>query len=342
MKKLILYISFIVLFACKNTTKQIPIDSKSTLIHYSEAQLLSFFDSVSNLPQKPIIQKVNSLPDSIFLSRKPVEKLLSVSDFERIKKAISQKEIGINTAKLILGDLMIDSSFLSKGTVPINFVSFDSKESDFKEFAIYVGSPEMQWESEVFFFNSNYLVAKHTIYHRYGLEIEHYKDSDGKTIIYYKENFESGSGVWWFNFYFYKYIENQLIPILNVLENGNLQYPWHTRSFYFESIVENTNPLILKMTYSQELANENGERHLIVNDSTFVEYHWDENFKILHPNYSKSKLTEAKILTFYLLNSELLFINEYCKTLKEALNNKTQKPFVLNYLNSVKNQYNMK
>jgi hypothetical protein len=338
MKKLIFFSFFLVLFACKHIEKQSNNQSDSVYIEYSEAQLLSFFDSVSNLPQKAILEKVKFLPDSIFKNRIQLNKSLSQSDFELIIKSINRKEMDIKTAKFIFGDFTIDTSYYKRGFVPINLISFDNKESDFEYFAIYFGLPEMQWQSDVFFLKSNKIIAKHDIFHKYGLEIEHFKDSDGQMVVYYKENFESGTGIWWFNFYFYKYFDNQLIPILNVLENGNLQYPFHFRTFNFESKVQNTNPLTLKITYNQQLTNQNGEQFEIINDSTYVEYFWNSKFKIFEANYSKSKINEAKILTYYLQNSQLLFINEYSSLLKKALHNKQQNEFVMNYLNSVKNE----
>ena len=180
-------------------------------------------------------------------------------------------------------------------------------------------------------------MAQHTVEHHYGLELKHYKDNDGKTVVYYKQNFGTGSGIWQFNFYFYKYDGDQLMPILNELENGNLQSGWGARIFWLETFVTKTNPLTLKMVYYQELYDTNGLGHRIIDDSTFIQYSWDEKAKALVGNDEKAIINKQQILTYYLADNELLFINAYYKTLKSCLKDKTKRSFVLSYLNKLKN-----
>ena len=56
-------------------------------------------------------------------------------------------------------------------------------------------------------------------------------------------------------------------------------------------------------------------------------------------NFKKSKIIYSQILSFYLLDSDLLFINSYYNLLKMCLKDKNKKNAVLNYLNSVMNNH---
>lgn len=310
-------------------------------IRYSDKQLESFLDSIGKLTTQPLIETVTFHSDSIFKSHLQLSRVVSQPDFEKLRQAINSKEISIETVRRIFGDIQLDSTFIVEGTLPITLYSFDKVKNDLHEFAICLGYPNLKWDCDLYFFKSSKIIAKHRIYHHYGLELEHYRDSDGKTIVYYKENYQSGSGIWWFNFYFYKYYEDKLIPVLNELENGNLQYPWGLRVLWLESFVQKTHPLTIKMVYYQQLPNTKypDKGQYIINDSTIVTYNWDEKTKILHGNYDKSKISKAQILSYYLEDNELLFINAYYKTLKSTLFHKNKRPLTLNYLNNIKNYY---
>ena len=79
-----------------------------------------------------------------------------------------------------------------------------------------------------------------------------------------------------------------------------------------------------------------------INDSTFVIYTWDEETKAFVGNYEKSKISKAQIMTYFLEDNELLFINVYNELLKNNLKNKRFRQSTLNYLNEVKNHYDNK
>lgn len=313
-------------------------------IKYSDKKIELFLDSIGELTTQTLVDKIGFYSDSIFKSHLQLSKTISLLDFNKLRKAINSKEISIETARRIFGDIQIDSTFIEKGTIPITLYSFDKVKKKLYEFAICLGYPEVNSGCDLYFFKSNKIISKHSIYHRYGLELEHYRDSDEKTVIYYKENYTSGSGIWWFNFYFYKYYEDKLIPVLNELENGNLQSPWGVRVIWLESFVQKTNPLTIKMVYYQQLPDTTNPdtRPKIINDSTIVTYNWDENLKIFNGNYGKSKISKAQIFSYYLGDNEILFINAYYKTLKMSLLNKNKRQLTLNYLNEVKNYYENK
>lgn len=316
-------------------------DSDSTkheIVHYSDQQLESFLDSVGQLPSTQWMEKAAFYSDSIFRNRLPLNDSLNPEDFNELKVACKSKLIDQKFARRILPDLVLDSAFLKLEKIPLTLISFDQHESDFKEFAVCAGNPELTDSSELYFFQSNKIISKHSIYYRYGLSIDHFKDSDGKTIVYYIENYESGSGIWWNNYYFYKYEGHQLIPALNEIQNANLQIPWHIRVLNLESSILKTNPLTMKMVYYQELPDTANNLHSVVSDSTIIRYQWNENSKTLDGDFSNSKLSMPQKLSFYLQDNELLFINSFHSQLRNMLNDSLViRNAMLDYLNKVKN-----
>jgi len=312
--------------------------------NYTDQQLEYFLDKIGNLSQIHLAKEVSFFADSTFKNQIQLNEVISQSDFSKLKQAINQADeidrtIDIQTAKSIFGEFKVDSAWIEDGGIPFTFYSFDKRKDEFNEYAICLGNPNMTWDCVLYFFKNNTIIAKHNIFHRYGLELEHYKDIDGKTIIYYRENFGSGTGIWQFNYFFYKYYDDTLIPILNELQNGNLN-SWGVRNFWLKADVVNTNPLTLKMVYYQELdGNDDFGYYKILEDSTFVQYIWDEKSKTLLGNYEKSKINNFQILTYYLQSDELLFINTYYPILKSMLKDKTKRNIVLNYLNEVANSY---
>lgn len=309
-------------------------DKKST--QYTDVQLEEFLDSVGMLPPKPLMDKVSFMSDSIFENQIQLDKTISKSDFAKLKQTVNSKEIDVETAISIFGT--IDSTYIEQGIIPVTYYSFD--KNNFHEFAIILGYPS-GWSCEIYFFSGDRIISKHAVFHKYGLELEHYKDTDGKTIVYYKVNYESGSGIWWFNFYFYKYDNGKLIPVLNELQNANLSFPWHIRVLWLESFVQKTNPLTLKLVYRQSFL-DSITTPTFVEDSTLIEYTWDEKSKRLVGNYDHSKISKAQILSYYLEYEELLFINAYYKTLKANLLDTKMRRYTLNYINEVKNNHNKK
>lgn len=333
--------------ATSKPTDTTEINNKET--RYTDKHLENFLDSIGSLSPTLWTDRVSFVADSTFKNQIQMNKVVSQTDFTKLKRAIKEDDeilrtIDIKTAKNIFGEIQIDSSFLADGKIPITVYSFDKRKDDFNEYAICLGYPDMDWSCILYFFKGNKIIAKHNIFHRYGLELEHYKDSDNKTIIYYKENFGSGTGIWQFNFYFYKYYDDKLIPILNELENGNLNGWGNTRSFWLEAFVTKTKPLTFKMVYYQELyeRTDSISIHRIIDDSTFVQYTWDEKTRTLIGNYDKSKINKFQTLTYYLADNELLFINTYYATLKDCLKDKEKRKVTLNYLNEVKNYYKTK
>jgi len=305
-------------------------------IRYSDKQLEYFLDSIGQVPALALLEKASFYSDSIFKNQQSMHDSLSVVDFNKLKNAVKSKNIDLSFAKRIFCNLAIDSFYLKKDQIPFIFFSFDKHKYEFNEFAVCVGNTDINWYCDLYFFKTNKIISRHRIEHHYELDLKHYKDSDGKTIVFYKENYESGSGIWWYNLYFYKYADNKIIPILNELENSNLQYPWHIRVLRLESKILKTNPLTIKMVYSQELPDTANNLHSIINDSTVIQYKWNELGKTLVGDYSK--LSKAQMITWYLQDNELLFINSFHSRLRNMLNDSLViRNATLDYLNKVKN-----
>ena len=307
-------------------------------IRFSDNQLEYFLDSIGKLPSETWMERVSFFSDSIFKNQQSLNDFLSPEDFLKLKAAVKSKSIDRLFAGKIFRNLIIDSLNLKKDKLPLMFISFDKHKNDFNEFAVYIDNSNINEICDLYFFKSNAIIAKHTIDYRYGFSLDHYKDGDGRTVVYYKENYESGSGIWWYNWYFYKYADNKIIPILNELENSNLQYPWGLRVLRLESSILNTNPLTIKMVYSQELTDTTDIHHTLVNDSTIIHYRWNESSQALVGDYSNSKLSRGQILSWYLTDNELLFMNSFQRTLRDNLNGATPiRTATLSYLNAVKN-----
>jgi hypothetical protein len=317
------------------------------------AQLEAFLDSIGRLPLQPIADKVAYEPDSIFKSQKQLDTVLSKSDFDILKQAALKGVMPAKVARRIfrnndISDSCNQASVLKTyqvGLIPVVYYPFSSNKHDFKEFALSIGDEWHCINAYLYFFSGNRIIARHDGYNRDGLDLNYYRDADGKTVVYYDNNFGTGSGEWWDNFYFYKYDNNKLIPILDELENGNIQPPYF-RARWLESTVESTHPLTIKMVYYQ---NFNQTISLpdttyyqsspnYIDDSTLVRYSWDEKSKTLKGNYDQSKLSKAQIMSYYQGDNEYLFINAYYKLLKQMLKNDKQRKWVLSYLEQVKNK----
>ena len=328
-------------------------------IHYSDQQLESFLDSVGKLPTQRLADKVAFGADSVFKDQMALDTMISSKDFEIIKRAAHKGVMHVKTATRIFGnkhisyDCTTKSVLLNykKGFIPVVYYPFDKDTTQFNEYAVCIGDPGHCLSAALYFFKGNRIIALHDGYNRFAPDLEHYKDADGKTVIYYGKGFDSGSGIWWNNFFFYKYDGNKLIPILDELQNGNRQnFFWGPRVMWLESTVIKTDPLTIKMVYYQYLSSTNpyyksdnrDADPKIIDDSTSVQYTWNEQAKTLDGQYKSSKISKPQILSYYLQDNELLFVNAYYKTLKHALLNKTKRKAVLNYLNEIKNHYSKK
>ena len=308
-----------------------PVDENVRPMAYSEKQLESFLDSIGRLPIEPMVVEARHYSDSIFYNRQNMAVKFSTTDLQTLLEEAKKGMINEKLAREFHTDY--DSSEVYEGKLYASFHPFDENENQPDQFAICFEVPDMNSEGDVYFFRKNQCIAKHYIYHRYGLELDHYQDEEGKTVIYYKENFVSGTGIWWWDYYFYRYEGNKLLPLLSELQNGNLRTIPAYPAKWLESTIVNTKPLTLKMVYY--LSGENGE--YIINDSTNIQYLRDTKTKMLKGDYKHSKLSQNQILAYNLgTGNEIFFIRAHYEKLKQLMKDKTKRKLVLYFLNDEK------
>jgi hypothetical protein len=322
-------------------------------VKYTEPQLIAFFDSVGKLPVEPLANKAAYYADSVFKTfTKPVSRQLSVADFALLKQAIRAKRINAHIAKKIFGEFTVDSNCNSngllgsvkKGYVYLSFYPFSRNENKFDEFAVGMGDRNHCEGAMLYYFRADKIIAKQDGYSRYGNDPAYFKNIDGENIVYRRYEFTDGSGIWWNNYFFYKYNGDNLIPVLNEPESCNAQAFWALRILWLESKIQKTNPLTIKMVYHQQFYNDNNDVYfnygpIFLNDSTSIKYTWDESSKTLRGQYQQSKLSKAQILSYYLTDNEYLFINSHYQLLKALLVDKKQRAWLLDYLNKTKSHY---
>ncbi|MFN8165916.1 MAG: hypothetical protein U0X76_07045 [Bacteroidia bacterium] len=305
-------------------------------IVYPDSVLLAYFDSIAALPVAELVKTVKLQSDTDFRNVQPLDISLSDEEFAEIRQAAKSEALDVNLAAKIFPGYQPDSTDSANGLISVSFFSFDRRKNDFKEFAICPGGAFNGWGCDIFFFEGKKIIARRHAEHHYGLELKSFKDADGKTVVYYRQNFESGTGIWWYNFYFYKYSEGKIIPVLDEIENSNLGFPWSIRSMWLKSTVVRTNPLTLKIVYSQALEDTVKPR-FIENDSTFVNYKWNSQKQCFEGDYQKAGLSKDRLYSYYLDNSSDLFINLYAKQLKQMLSERENRGVVLGYLNEAIN-----
>ena len=337
----------------KAETKLLP--AERPIVKYADKQLEVFLDSVGHLAQQPLADKVAFGVDSMFKHfTKSTNRLVPPAYFEQLKKAIKAKMIAPALARIIFGELSIDSTCntnglldsVKKGYVHLSYFPFDK----FRQFAVCLSNAEYCNGSDTYFFSGNIIIAKQHCYNKhFDDDVQFYQAEDGNTVVYRMIEFDSGSGIWWNQYFFYKYDGYSLIPILTIPENTNLLQPspWGLRELWFQSKIIRTIPLTIKMVYHQTLPDttEPGDSDsvshdnppVIVNDSTIVKYSWNKQAKTLQPDFTGTKTNQAQILTYYLNDNELLAINAYYSKYQKMMANKKKRRYLLNYLNTVKN-----
>lgn len=356
--KLICFVLVLAAFACnqvakkperkvvKKVQKAKPKEYKE--IKYTEPQLIAFFDSIGKLPIEPLMTKAAFYADSVFKNFvKPMNRQLSATDFDLLKRAIKAKRINAHTAKQFFGEFTADSTCnmnglfdsVKRGYVYLKAYSFAKNINKYDEFAVGVADGFHCQGAMIYYFKGSKIIAKQES-SRDTTDPEYFTNTDGENIVYTVYQFTHGTGVSWLNYFFYKYEGDKLIPVLNELGNGNIQGSWAGRVLWLDATIKKTNPLTLKMVYYNHFCRggQIGWGPVVVNDSTMVSYKWDEKSKTLIGQYEKSKLSKAQILSYYLdENSDLLFMNALQKPLRAALNNKENRTLMLRYLRNVKN-----
>lgn len=97
---------------------------KKPKIQFTDIQLESYLDSIGGLSTSLLADKVSFIADSTFKGQLQMDKLISESDFTKLKQAIKEKDVNdrvidFKTAKSIFGVFQIDSSYLETGKIPL-------------------------------------------------------------------------------------------------------------------------------------------------------------------------------------------------------------------------------
>lgn len=350
MKWTLIFVVLLGLIVCNNLTDktQLKTTNKDTTRRtlYSEKELISLLDSIGKLNPESWVKELTFIIDSTLNNQSNLDIKLNSLDFKKLKATAKNSKLGLDFAKKIFPKLELDSSLMENVTdnkLPIGFYSFDKNKDDFKEFAISTGYDNgLFWENNVYFFKADKIIAKHQIFHRYGLTLKHFKNENNQTVIYYKVNYGSGAGIWWHQFNFYRYNNDSLLPILTEIKNINLQYPWSIRAYWIEATIINTKPLKLKFIFNNQFIDTLGNQIEFINDSTEITYNFDRKKEAYIPNFTNSNLNRLKLLTYFLADNELLFVNTYYDLLKKEINgsNQLKRKAILTYLNELKNKIN--
>ena len=329
-------------------------DSTNTFepVQYSDEELIALLDSIGHLNPNSWTEELASIVDTVLNSPIQLNKQLSPKDFKELKATL--KDSGKNTAidldlaKRIFPQLEIDSSLAAdaasmENKLPINFHTFDKNTNDFNEFAISIGPDErVTSDNDVYFFKSDKIIAKHEISHFYGFHLKHFKNEINETVIYYRVNYERGTGILWDQFNFYRYDTDKLLPTLTEIRHIWLDYFWSSRPYRIKSNILSTKPLKLKFVFNNQFTDSSENQIDFINDSTVIKYKFNTIKKIYEPEFTDTKLNKLKLLTYFHADNNLLFVNANYDLLKKELsgNDQARRQAIMNYLLRLKNRLN--
>ena len=322
------------------SAKDYPAES----LHFQVNDLVSFLDSVAGINPDPWAEELSFMTDSTLNYQTDLNHILSRSEFEQLKIAVRHNNIDIDLVKRVFPKLKTDSILLQTLTdnrLPIHFYSFDEHDEDFREYAILIGYDDgLSWINDVYFFYGDRIIAKHNIFHRYGLDIKHFKDENNRTVIYYKVNYGSGTGIWWNQFNFYGYDRGRLVPVLTEIQDINLQYPWGYRAYRIESDIISERPLRFKFIHNIRFADSTAAETDFIADSAVVAYYVDVQSGKFIPDFKNTGLTRNRLLSYYHSDKELFFVNSYYDLFKHGLYGKdhAKRGAILYYLSELKSR----
>lgn len=292
---------------------------------------ITYLDSIHGLNPKQWMYAATQLPDSVYNSQQELSIRLKPEEAKAIFDGAKKGSIPLKYLFLFApGTNRSDLAFFDE----VNDEIVEVRLHDFGNnrcFAIEVVN--QGWECDVYFFDHNFVVARHHIFHKYGLEIESLSKDVDFPVIYYKQNFESGTGVWWWNYHFFRYGKDGLKPALNTLQNANIANPGGPRILWYEATIVKANPLKMKVVYSTQIPGPHEmDYQKIIDDSTYMI--WVRENGRLEPDFSKSKLTAEKMASYSLNSPEELFIYAHYDLLKGIVTGKDKQrsKLVMRYL----------
>lgn len=309
---------FLGLFCCQSTRND---RSLST----GDLEMLEYLDSVGRLnPDSMTLALITSI-DTTYI-QKGMNKELLPNELEKLIHYVKEGSIELEFAKEIFPNLKYnDTQIIIKDQDSLLLVSYfdlSSDEEQFEKFAITIGESSLSWENDIYFIENSQIIYFLHSFHRYGLDIKSFEDQN-KTVVYFRENFGSGTGIWWNQFRFFSINEGVMQPILSEMANVNLS-GWSYRQFTVESKILSQSPLKIQFEYQTTLPNQESQPTDLINDSTVVTYKWNNDSK-LEADFSKSTLSRNKLVGYYLGNSDLLFVNTHIELFRKYLSSSDMK-----------------
>lgn len=324
---------------------------------YSDETLIGLLDSIHTLSPQRLSWAAMHPYDSVQRSFHHLNRLFSEKDFSLIEESIRNHAMVSKTVKKLFNDSYALESYGSgaSDSIPVQYFLFDDRHKE-KDFAIVIGNSLGEWTSNYYFFHGRKLIAKHQIFHHNEIELHSFRNEAGHTIVYYKIVFDWGSGVALFNYFFYSYQKDRLVPCLNLIREAhwvNMVPPITS----FSSEIVSTAPLTVKTHYNWYILsakyytdpchyNEAKEISMAAGNQT-LRFHWDEprkRYVCTNPEHGFSALDMPAYLPMAFggahYASELLFIQRHYTVFKSLLQNKGTQSAVLYFLDDLKGQSN--
>lgn len=286
---------------------------------YSDQQLISFLDSIGKVDAKGWAEQAKQSSDADYKDLHwDGKKDFSTQTILQFKKGMAGGEIPTEFARQWLPDL--DSQWLAKPRIPLH-LHFGKVNDPAGLWIFSLGNEaELDWDATVYFLSSKGLLAHRKISHRYGLDqVQSFKGPQGDRIVHFRINYESGTGVWRWNEYYYSLNQDTLFPVLNHLQNSNwAQYS--TRGWWWETTEVSKDPLRLKLVAKITLPDTSVETHYFFADSTLVEPAWNPTSSQYEWPFHPPVWTETRMMSFVHGEfSELFFMAGFGDQLKEGL-----------------------
>lgn len=280
-------------------------------INHSEAEILSFLDSLGSLP-------ASRLDDSINWQDTPpkwprIGTFLNKAQFQELKDGCKHKKISKDFAKVLHLNMPKFDDHVD--SVTIAYIPFEGK---FEYYAIE-SYPDFEWDAKLAFFHGNKVLEVHDVHPRWGLPLDSYLDAEGRRIVHYRECLTEGMGAGDWRDYYYVWEPKGLHPALVTIGLGT--YQSGVRIYTLSGRQIETDSLVVQYHFDQSLMDyaQGGTEQQIINDSCRILYNYDSTAKRFQPNWKHSKITKMKMLTYLTGENDPLFVQSHYRLLKMLL-----------------------